>query len=105
MGGVETYMTSLGEKLVQMGHDVQYFGMQDERNVVGNKFDIYIKKIDLQKKSIKNIFLPLKIIYSLEAKRKIKKLSKQSMALDMKNLKLCKSILTHQKPRHNAMML
>jgi len=76
MGGVETYMTSLGDRLADLGCDVQYFGMKDKKNVVGNKYNIYINRIDLQKKSLKNIFLVFKIIYSLEAKRKIKKLIK-----------------------------
>ena len=36
-GGSETYIFGLGEALAKLGHEVQYFGMDDERNIVGNE--------------------------------------------------------------------
>lgn len=76
LGGVETYMLAVGDNLIKMGHDVQYFGMKDERNVVGNKYNIYKKNIDLRKKDLRMLAYPFSIIYSLDSKRKIKKLIK-----------------------------
>ncbi len=43
-GGTETYMLSLGRILKEHGHDVQYYGTADERNTVGNIFNIYAPK-------------------------------------------------------------
>ena len=35
-GGAETYMLRIGEELTRRGHQVEYFGMYDEKNTVGN---------------------------------------------------------------------
>ena len=35
-GGSESYMLKLGEELENQGHEVEYFGMYDEKNTVGN---------------------------------------------------------------------
>ena len=35
-GGSESYMLKLGEELENQGHQVEYFGMYDEKNTVGN---------------------------------------------------------------------
>ncbi len=74
LGGVETYMIAVGDNLQKMGHDVQYFGMKDERNIVGNKYCIYKKHMDFKKKNFRMLTYPLAIIYSFDSKRKIKKL-------------------------------
>jgi glycosyltransferase involved in cell wall biosynthesis len=76
LGGVETYMISLGEYYKKIGHEVQYFGMQDTRNTVTNSYGIYVKNIDFRTKSLKKILYPFRIIYSIEARRKIRKLLK-----------------------------
>ena len=36
-GGSETYIFKLGSYLQTQGHEVQYFGMTHEDNVVGNR--------------------------------------------------------------------
>lgn len=72
-GGAETYVFKLGKILEAHGHEVQYFGMQDERNIVGNKINAYPKSLDLKKNSIKNLFSTFKIISSSEARKKIRK--------------------------------
>ena len=36
-GGAETYFIKLGEYLKSLGNEVEYFGMADERNCVGNR--------------------------------------------------------------------
>ena len=38
-GGSETYMFKLGAYLKSIGHEVEYFGMADERNCVGNRVE------------------------------------------------------------------
>ena len=35
-GGSESYMLKLSEELKSLGHEVEYFGMYDEKNTVGN---------------------------------------------------------------------
>lgn len=70
-GGSETYILKLGEYFKSIGHEVQFFGMEDERNIVGNEWDILTKNVNFHKKSLGTLFYPFKIIYSLEARRKI----------------------------------
>ena len=36
-GGSETYIFELGKQLRELGCEVQYFGMDDSRNIVGNR--------------------------------------------------------------------
>lgn len=76
-GGSETYVFKLGEILTLHGHEVQYFGLEDERNIVGNKRNSYVSNLDLTKISIKNLFAPLRIIYSIEARKKIREVLEQ----------------------------
>ena len=38
-GGSESYMLKLGEELENQGHEVEYFGMYDEKNNVGNSIE------------------------------------------------------------------
>lgn len=71
-GGAETYFIKLGEYLASLGHEVEYFGMADERNNVGNSAGAYTDNIDFHKKSLKYIAYPFKIIYSFDAAAKIR---------------------------------
>ena len=73
-GGAETYTVKLGEYFQSIGHEVQYFGMEDERNVVGNEWDILTKNVNFHKKSLGTLLYPFKIIYSSEARRKMRRL-------------------------------
>ena len=70
-GGCENYMLSLGEQLQKMGHEVEYFGMYDEKNTVGNSAGKYTQNMDFHSKGAERFLYPFKIIYSLEAKKKI----------------------------------
>ena len=36
-GGSETYLFETGKQLQRMGHEVQYFGMEHEGRIVGNR--------------------------------------------------------------------
>lgn len=71
-GGSETYMLKLGQYLASKGHEVQYFGMEDKRNIVGNNIRSYVKQVDFKSgKLIDKISYPFKLIYSFEARAKI----------------------------------
>ena len=73
-GGAESYALRIGEELEKVGHEVQYFGMYNVNNIKENKLNLYTSEMDFHSKSIKRYKYPLKIIYSFEAKRKMKKI-------------------------------
>ena len=70
-GGCENYMLYLAEHLKNMGHEVEFFGMYDENNTVGNSAGRYTMNMDFHSKSLKRFLYPFKIIFSFEAKKKI----------------------------------
>lgn len=70
-GGCENYMLFLGEQLKKMGHEIEYFGMYDEKNTVGNSKGMYTQNMDFHSKGAERFLYPFKIIYSFEAKKKI----------------------------------
>lgn len=70
-GGSESYMLYLAEHLKKMGHEVEYFGMYDENNTVGNSKALYTQNMDFHSTGIARFLYPFKIIYSFEAKKKI----------------------------------
>ena len=72
-GGAETYMLKLGEELERLGHRVEYFGMYDEKNTVGNSLGLTTSNMDFHSTGMARFLYPFKIIYSLEAERKIGK--------------------------------
>ena len=72
-GGCETYMLNLGEELRVQGHEVEYFGMYDEKNTVGNSAGLYTSNMDFHSNDLKRFLYPFKIIYSNEAYKKISK--------------------------------
>lgn len=72
-GGSETYIFDLGRQFTSMGHEVQYFGMDAENNIVGNHAESYTSCMDFHASGIKRFFYPFKIIYSVEARKKIRK--------------------------------
>ena len=70
-GGCENYMLFLGEQLKKLGHEIEYFGMYDEKNIVGNSAKKYTQNMDFHSKGLERFLYPFKIVYSFEAKRKI----------------------------------
>ncbi len=70
-GGSESYMLYLAEHLKKLGHEVEFFGMYDENNTVGNAKGLYTQNMDFHSKGLARFLYPFKIIYSFEAKRKI----------------------------------
>ena len=72
-GGSETYIFKLGEQLMSLGHEVQYFGMEHEGRCVENHAQQYTADMDFHGGSkLKKLTYPVKTIYSAEAKRKMK---------------------------------
>ncbi len=70
-GGSESYMLYLAEHLKKMGHEVEFFGMYDENNTVGNSAALYTQNMDFHSTGFKRFLYPFKIVYSFEAKKKI----------------------------------
>lgn len=72
-GGAETYVLKLGSILREYGHEVQYFGLENEKNTVGNRAGAYVSNLDFSTGIRNNLTAPLRIIYSAEARRKIRR--------------------------------
>lgn len=71
-GGSETYVFDLGRQLTQMGHEVEYFGMDSKDRIVGNRVESYTAAMDFHASGVSKLLYPFKIIYSLEARKKIR---------------------------------
>jgi len=72
-GGAETYTFKLGDTLKKYGHSVEYFGLENKKNTVGNAANSYVSDMDFGAGIGKNLKAPFRIIYSTEARKKIKK--------------------------------
>lgn len=71
-GGSETYIFDLGRQLNRMGHDVEYFGMDSKDRIVGNHANSYTGAMDFHSTGLQKLAYPFKIIYSIEARKKIR---------------------------------
>ena len=71
-GGAETYVFEIGKQLQEMGHEVQYFGMEHEGRIVGNYAESYTSNMDFHTGKLAKLLYPLRIIYSREARKKIR---------------------------------
>ena len=73
-GGSETYIFKLGSFLQSRGHEVQYFGMEHEKRIVGNRVEAYTANMDFHGGSkLSKLLYPIKTIYSVEARKKIRR--------------------------------
>ena len=72
-GGSESYMLKLGKCMEEKGHTVQYFGMYDEQNTVGNSLGLCTTNMDFHSTGLSRFTYPFKILYSFESRRKIGK--------------------------------
>lgn len=72
-GGAETYVLKLGEALTRHGHEVEYFGLQNDKNVVGNSAGSFVSDMDFTEGISKNLKAPLRIVYSREARMEMRK--------------------------------
>ena len=72
-GGSETYIFKLGKQLEELGHRVEYFGMEHEGRCVGNRVEAYTSDMDFHGGSkLSKLTYPLKTIYSREARKKLR---------------------------------
>ena len=72
-GGSETYIFKLGAGLESRGHEVQYFGMEHEGRIVGNRVEAYTSNMDFHGGGkLAKLLYPIKTIYSAEARKKIR---------------------------------
>lgn len=72
-GGSETYIFKLGEYLKTLGHEVQYFGMEHEGRIVGNRVEAYTSDMDFHGGSrLSKLTYPIKTVYSREARKKLR---------------------------------
>ena len=72
-GGSETYIFQLGEFFNSHGHEVQFFGMEHEGRIVGNHAESYTTDMDFHTGKLKKLLYPFKILYSAEARKKIRR--------------------------------
>lgn len=73
-GGSETYIFELGKELIRQEHEVQYFGMEHPDRIVGNNVGAYTSNMDFHGgNKLAKLLAPLKIVYSFEARRQIRK--------------------------------
>ncbi|HZJ41237.1 MAG TPA: glycosyltransferase [Candidatus Saccharimonadales bacterium] len=74
-GGADKYYLSLGQALEKAGHEVAYFSMQHPRNEASAYAKYFVSRLSFNEGSLKDkLKTPGRIIYSLEAKHKFKKL-------------------------------
>ena len=73
-GGSETYVFQLGAYLKQLGHSVQYFGMEHPDRCVGNAVNAYTSTMDFHTtKGMAKLGYAFRTIYSTEARRKLRR--------------------------------
>ena len=96
-GGSETYIFKIGQQLTAMGHSVEYFGMEHEGRIVGNSAESYTSGMDFHTGKLQKLLYPFKIIYSTEARRKIRavldKFAPDVVHLNNFNFQLTPSVL------------
>jgi len=76
-GGSETYVLKLGAYLDSQGHEIEYFGMQDERNIVGNRWNQYTENMDFHGGRLKKLLYPFKVIYSFKSRKAIRQILRE----------------------------
>lgn len=94
-GGSETYYFGLGFLLAQHGHDVIYFSMKDPKNRPCSQEQYFVDHVDFNSPMAKwnMVKAGLKMLYSLEAGRKLEKLIEKEKP-DIAHLNIFQSQLT-----------
>lgn len=72
-GGAETYTFAVGDMLKEHGHIVQFFGLRNPKNTVGNDANAYVADMDFSAGILKNLNAPFRIIYNSQARKEIRK--------------------------------
>ena len=74
-GGSETYIFKVGKQLMKPAMKYNIFGMDHPKRVVGNHAESYTSEMDFHTGKLQKILYPARILYSIEARKKIKKSS------------------------------
>lgn len=103
-GGAETYMFQLSNALKEKGIDIEFWGMQDENNIVEDTFQSFAKNVSYQERSLLKIISNTpRTIYSFKNKKQISKILDQFkpdlVHLHNYNFQLTPSILPEIKKR------
>ena len=69
VGGADAYTINLGNILKKHGHQVEFFGLKNKKNIVSNDFNILADSYDDKK-----IFNPYDLIYNKKIKKQFSKL-------------------------------
>jgi len=73
-GGSETYVFQLGKQLQVRGHQVEYFGMEHENRIAGNRINAYVRCIDYHRGGVaERLRSGVCAVYSPEARRKLRR--------------------------------
>ena len=101
-GGAETYVTELGRTLESLGHEVQYFGMDDPKRTLGNRAGAYTRNLDFHSHSpLEKLRCGCRVIWSREAQRKLRRVLEDFQPdvchLNNFNYQLTPSILVEMK--------
>ena len=72
-GGSETYALSLGKVLEKAGNRVEYFGMEEEKRIVGNCAESYTSNMDFHAVGARKFLYPLKSFILLRPGQKSEK--------------------------------
>lgn len=73
-GGAESYMFGLARAQVEAGNEVEYWGMQDDKNLVNDTYSSFAKNIDFSGMDrVSQIVSAIRTIYSLANVKLVKK--------------------------------
>ncbi len=78
-GGSETYYFALADALKNAGYEVIFFAMKHEKNIPCEQEEFFVENIDYKGENSKlnELKMALKLIYSVEAKKKFEELIKK----------------------------
>ena len=95
LGGSETYFFGLAELLKKAGHEVIFFAMQDEKNLPCVQSEYFVSNVEFNGdlRISDKIKAALRMVYSLEAKKKISSLIEKEKP-DIIHINLFHRVLT-----------
>lgn len=69
-GGSETYIFKVGKQLMKAGHEVQYFGMDHPKRVVGNHAESYTSEMDFHTGKLQKFCILLEFFIQLRQEKR-----------------------------------
>lgn len=103
-GGSESYMFELSNALIDSGHEVEYWGMSDQKNIVKDTYDCFAENIEFSKLNGFDKFKKsLSTIYSFDNQKRVSivldKFKPDMVHIHNYNFQLTPSILPEIKKR------